>query len=84
MMGQTYQQANIHYLLNDSRLAAALEAIDDLHDSAADGTLSSTTSMSKRELVCWLRDLVYTAQETINEIESGKKVYTAAPLRLVK
>lgn len=84
MMGQTYQQANIHYLLNDSRLAAALETIDDLHDAVTDGTLSSTTTLSKRELVCWLRDLVYTAQETINEIEGGKKVYAAPPLRLVK
>ncbi|MBI5671635.1 MAG: hypothetical protein HZC41_26885 [Chloroflexi bacterium] len=83
-MGQTHQQPNIHYLLNDSRLAAALEAIDDLHDAAAEGTLSSTTSLSKQELVCWLRDVVYTAQETIKEIESGRKVYAVPPLRLIK
>lgn len=83
-MGQTHQQPNIHYLLNDTRLAAALEAIDDLHDAATDGTLSSTTSLTKRELVCWLRDLVYTAQETITELENGKKRAVVPPLRLVK
>ena len=84
-MGQTYQQANIHYLLNDSRLVAALETIDDLHDAVTDGTLSSTTTMSNRELVCWLRDLMYTAQETINEIESGRtRVQAPPPLRLIK
>jgi hypothetical protein len=84
MMGQTHQQPNIHYLLNDSRLAAAFEALDDLHDAATEGTLTDHTALNNRELVCWLRDLVYTAQETIAEIESEKIVYQTPPLRLIK
>lgn len=83
-MGQTHQQANIHYLLNDARLAAAFEALDDLHDAAAEGALHTVTSLNKGELLGWLRDLVYTAQETIEEIENGKKVYAVPPLRMIK
>lgn len=83
-MGQTHQQPNVHYLLNDARLAAAFETLDDLHEAASDGQLHTLTSLTNRELVCWLRDLVYTAQETIAEIENGKPVYQAPPLRLIK
>lgn len=83
-MGQTHQQPNVHFLLNDARLAAAFEALDDLHDAATEGNLQTITSLSRRDLVGWLTDLVYTAQETIAEIEKEKQVYKAPPLRLIK
>ncbi len=81
-MGQTHQ-ANMHYLVNDSRLATAFETLDELHSAAADGRLHLLTTMTPRELLGWLRDLMYTAQETIEEIEDGME-RQAPPLRLIK
>ncbi|MBC6936596.1 MAG: hypothetical protein DWB42_12240 [Chloroflexi bacterium] len=80
-MGQTHQQPNVHYLLQDARLEAALAAIDDLHDAVSEGNLAAVTELSNRELIGWLHDLVYTAQETIAEIE---KRTVCPPLRLIK
>lgn len=81
-MGQTHQ-ANVHYLVNDSRLATAFEVLDELHSAAADGRLHLLTTMTQRELLGWLRDLMYTAQETIEEIEDRME-RQAPPLRLIK
>jgi len=79
-MGQTHQINHDMLNLSDARLAAMFEVFDDLHTAVSEGQLEAITSMNNRELVGWLRDLVYTAQETITEIERQ----TAYPaLRLV-
>ena len=73
-MGQIFQ--TIHDIqdirLSDARMAAMFEVFDDLHTAASEGQLEAITSLNKRELVGWLRELVFTAQETISEIESAK------------
>ncbi len=67
-MGQTHQ-INHDYNLSDARLAALFEVFDDLHTAASEGQLAAMTTLNNRELVGWLQELVYTAQETITEIE---------------
>ena len=78
-MGQTHK-INHDFHLSDARLAAMFELFDDLHTAASEGDLEAITSLNNRELVGWLRELVYTAEETITEIEKSN-VYPA--LRLV-
>ena len=57
-------------LLNqDARIRDLYDVLDTLHSAASDGALPSVTSMSTAELVDWLRELIYTAQETIAEVE---------------
>jgi hypothetical protein len=82
MMGQM-AQTNHEFLLSDVGLAAVFEAFDNLHDAASEGQLHTLTAMNKRELVGWLRELVYTAQETITELESGT-ARGQSTLRLIK
>lgn len=47
-----------------------LEALDQLHNQISDDDLSRFTDTEDRETISLLRDVIYTAQETINEIEA--------------
>lgn len=62
------------YLLTDAGLAAVYEAFDDLHSAVSEGEHHKLTSLDNRELVGWLQELVYTAQETIAEIERANAI----------
>ena len=81
-MGQTHQ-TNHDIRLSDARMAAMFEVFDDLHTAASEGDLEAMTTLNKRELVGWLRELMFTAQETISEIEQGR-MYAEPVIRLVK
>ena len=74
------------FLLTDAGLAAVYEAFDDLHDAVSEGQIQELTPHDRRELVGWLRELVFTAQETIAEIEKVNVPGTCPPpaLRLIK
>jgi hypothetical protein len=82
MMGQTHQ-TNHDIRLSDARMAAMIEVFDDLHTAASEGQLEAITTLNNRELVGWLRELMFTAQETISEIESTR-MYGEPVIRLVK
>lgn len=43
--------------------------LDLLHDYASQGRLSEASPLSRDELQAWLRDLIYTARETLREME---------------
>ena len=81
-MGQTHQ-TNPDIRLSDARMAAMIEVFDDLHTAASEGQLEAMTNLNNRELVGWLRELMFTAQETISEIESTR-MYGEPVIRLVK
>ena len=81
-MGQTHQ-TNHDIRLSDARMAAMFEVFDDLHTAASEGHLEAMTTLNNRELVGWLRELMFTAQETISEIEQGR-MYAEPVIRLVK
>lgn len=78
----TQTQLNLQLLYNDARLVSLFEALDELHTAASDGTLHTVTTVGRVELVGWLRELMYTAQETITEIE--EHAVEAPGLTLVK
>jgi hypothetical protein len=44
--------------------------LDTLHDFAMDGRLAEVTDLPAAEVVEWLKELIYLARETINEIEA--------------
>jgi len=70
------------------QLAEMFDVLDELHTAASENQLSTLTSLNRRELVAWLRDLVYTAEETIAEIEQDnaqpRKSWHEPILRLVE
>lgn len=81
-----HTQFNRDFLLTDAGLAALHEAFDDLHDAASEGQIHELTGLNQRELVGWLREVVFTAQETIAEIENknNRRMQQQATLQLVK
>ena len=78
--------SNRDFLLTDAGLEAVFEVFDDLHDAASEGHLQELTALDNRELLGWLRELVFTAQETISEIENrtARTARQEPILRLVK
>jgi hypothetical protein len=74
-------QRNLQILYTEARLDAVQTALDELHTAASEGNLHTVSTLSRAELVDWLREFIYTAQETLSEIESqpGEPAY----LRLV-
>ncbi len=45
--------------------------LDLLHDYASAGRLSDVTNLSPADLRGWLEDLIYTARETLREMEEA-------------
>jgi hypothetical protein len=43
--------------------------LDLLHDYASNGRLDEISPLSREELQAWLRELIYTARETLREME---------------
>jgi hypothetical protein len=47
--------------------------LDKLHDCASEGRLVEVTDLTVEEMRGWLEDIVYTARETIREIERQER-----------
>lgn len=60
--------------LTEAHFEAQLQLLDRVHDAATLGTLNDVTELDKRTLIGWLDDLIFTAEETIREIEATEKV----------
>lgn len=81
-MGPTLQP-NLQLLYNDARLSDLLQALDELHSAASDGNVRAVTPLSNAELVSYLYEIIYTARETMSEIES-KNAEPVVGLSLVR
>jgi hypothetical protein len=82
-MAQVYQP-NFQIIYNDMRLAGLFQTLDELHNAASEGALQSVTPLSNAELLGWLQELIYTAEETIQEIRQHETKPATPQLRLVK
>jgi DNA-binding response OmpR family regulator len=65
-----------------SLLEDVLETLDELHTLASEGDAQTSTGMTRRELVSLLREMVFTAEETIRELQAQSSAQTPI-LRLV-
>lgn len=64
-------ETQIRQLFMDvSAFEGLFEVMDRLHDAASAGMLPDVTDLDPAEVIGWLQDLVFTANETIREIES--------------
>ena len=59
---------------NMSHLDEVLDFIDMLHTVASDGDLPDFAGMYEAEMMNVLRDIIYTAQETIIELETTRTI----------
>ncbi len=66
------QQTDIRILqalFTDARFDSIFSAMDRLHDAASSGKLAEVTNLSADEVIGWLQDIAYTANETIRELK---------------
>jgi hypothetical protein len=61
---------------NNQRLNDLLDLLDELHSAASDANVTEFSGMSQQELMSFLREVVYTSQETIREIQQHRKKAT--------
>lgn len=59
----------LHLLINDARLSAAVDLLDELHSAASEGHLHQVSPLTPAELRGWLLELAYTVNETLAEID---------------
>ncbi len=68
------QQTDIRILqalFTDARFESIFSAIDRLHDAASSDKLAEVTNLSAEEVIGWLQDIAYTANETIRELKAA-------------
>jgi hypothetical protein len=54
------------------------QALDHLHDVVSTGRPDSVSTLAPAEMVGWLEDIIYTAQETVSEIRAKCEYVTEA------
>lgn len=69
MTNQIPQQLQVLPVTETARLQAAYDILDELHTAASQGQVTRFAGMEEAEMLNWLRDVIYTAQETIAEIQ---------------
>jgi hypothetical protein len=57
-------------LCTEAHFEVLLQIVDRLHDAAAADRLETVTPMNAREVIGWLDDIIYTAEETIRELQA--------------
>ena len=79
------QNQKVTVLYKDNYMANLFEGLDRLHSAASEGKAHEITSLSAQEMTSWLQELIYTAQETIYEINrpSVSRVRKEVVLRVI-
>ena len=54
--------------LTEYHLETLLVTLDRLHDATTTDTLAAVSNLSAEDVVGWLEDIIYTAQETLKEM----------------
>ena len=55
---------------NDAGFENTFKKLDLLHDLASEGRLAEATSLRASDVIGWLEDIIFTAEETIREIDA--------------
>jgi hypothetical protein len=72
MMSQQYQfHVDRAHLYDEVWFENVFQALDQLHDDMSLGCLQTVSPLAAAEMVGWLEDIIYTARETISEIQAN-------------
>lgn len=74
---------NLQLLYTDTRLCDLLDVLDQLHDAVSEGRLAAVSTLDRAELVNLLREVVYTATETIAEMDGECAEQHSPTLRIL-
>lgn len=67
------QQIRMQTLYNETWFETLFQSIDHLHDAASTGNLPDVSPVPQEVMVGWLEDIIYTARETILELQTNKR-----------
>ncbi len=70
MMTQTHTPHNAPLAMDRAWFESVYQALDQLHDHACAGSLNALSPVRPAEIVGWLEEFIYTAQETLLEIRA--------------
>lgn len=65
------------------RIEELYDVLDTLHTAASEDALETCTAMSESDLLDFLKELVFTAQETIKEIEQRAQQRRSRPSNII-
>lgn len=60
--------------VGDIQLESMLQTLDRLHEAVVADELDEVSSLDAPALIGWLEDIIFTAQETIGELQQGVEV----------
>jgi len=69
-MAYTTHIPNNNDPLTTAHLSAVLETVDRIQDAAIGGQLDDVARIDRREMIEWLKDITYTIQETLIELQA--------------
>ncbi|KAB2902568.1 MAG: hypothetical protein F9K27_16405 [Anaerolineae bacterium] len=55
----------------EAHFEALLQLMDKLHDAATVNNVTAVSPLSAREIIGWLDDIIFTAEETIRELQAN-------------
>jgi ABC-type phosphate transport system ATPase subunit len=61
--------------ITELHLETLLDTLDRLHDAAYQDRIADEVDLSHEDIIGWLEDIIYTAQETITEINQQAESY---------
>lgn len=63
----------------EAHLEVILQMIDALHDAAVVGDVKSVSPLDARTIIGWLDDIIFTAEETIRELQEARQETVPTP-----
>ncbi|NJL92960.1 MAG: hypothetical protein HC915_04180 [Anaerolineae bacterium] len=77
MVDMTFLHNILTEKYTEAHLDALLQMIDRLHDAAVVGAVNNVATLDTRDLIGWLDDIIFTAEETIRELQ--EHTHSTAP-----
>ncbi len=77
-------EIKLSYAATSARMDELYNVLDELHSAASEDELHTFTSMTEHDVVDFLRDLIYTAQQTIEEIEQRVERNKKRPANVIE
>jgi len=63
----------VEQYFTEAHFEAFLQIVDRLHDASAVGKLETVSPLDARTIIGWLDDIIFTAEETIRELQEMSK-----------
>lgn len=77
-------QQQLSFFTTAARLTDMLETLDAIHTAASDNTLEAPNAVGRAELISWLREIAYVANEAAAELDAQPADHPGASFRVIE